>query len=123
MVVVSSRSSIHTSRRFARRRRRPESAKELHSILLGPLRTDVSKTRLIVVPDGKLHLLPFDALINEKGDYVLKSHVVTYAPSATVLHLLKTQPANRATNVPLLAIGDVPYGDGRNLIASNSWAW
>jgi len=95
-------------------------AKELHSILLGPLHTDVSKTRLIVVPDGKLHLLPFDALINEKGDYVLRSHVVTYAPSATVLHLLKTQPTNRATNVPLLAIGDVTYGDKRNLVASNS---
>jgi CHAT domain-containing protein len=95
-------------------------AKELHSILLGAIHADVSKTRLIVVPDGKLHLLPFDALINEKGDYVLKSHVVTYAPSATVLHLLKTQPANRATNAPLLAIGDVPYGEGRSLTASNS---
>jgi tetratricopeptide (TPR) repeat protein len=95
-------------------------AKELHAVLLAPIRPDLSKTRLIVVPDGKLHLLPFDALITDKGDYVLKSTIVTYAPSATVLHLLKTQPTSRAPSVPLLAIGDVPYGEGGTFIASNS---
>ena len=101
------------------RQKATESAKELYSILLGPIQDDLHKSRLIVVPDGKLHLLAFDALIDERGDYLLKNHVVTYAPSVTVLHLLKNLAPNEATNVPLLAVGDVPYGDSGNLITSN----
>jgi hypothetical protein len=53
--------------------------------------------RFIVVPDGKLHLLPFDALKDAKGKYVLESHVVTYAPSATVLGLLRTATSSDPT--------------------------
>jgi len=46
------------------------------------------KYALIVVPDGKLQLLPFAALPNA-GQYVLISHLVTVAPSGTVLDMLK----------------------------------
>src|SRR5712692_5347527 len=42
-------------------------------------------------------------------------------PSVTVLHLLRTQPENITTNLPLLAVGDVSYGNGGNLIANNSF--
>lgn len=94
------------------------SAKELYSVLLGSMLKDVQKSRLILVPDGKLHLLPFDALIDEKGGYVVASHVITYAPSVTVLYLLRTQPEHSTTNVPLLAVGDVPYQGGANLVAT-----
>jgi len=97
-----------------------ELAKELHSMLLGSIPEVLRKPRLIVVPDGKLHLVPFDALINEKGEYVLASHIVTNAPSATVFHLLRSQPAGGVTSVPLLAVGDVPYQDKGNLVANNS---
>jgi tetratricopeptide (TPR) repeat protein len=62
---------------------------ELFSVLLQPaINQEPTKTRIIVIPDGELHLLPFDGLRNLEGKYVLESHVVTYAPSATVLHLL-----------------------------------
>jgi tetratricopeptide (TPR) repeat protein len=88
-----------------------ESAREFHSVLLGSIPELPRTPRLIVVPDGKLHLVPFDALIDEKGLYVLASHVVTNAPSATVFHLLRSQTASGATSVPLLAVGDVPYQD------------
>jgi CHAT domain-containing protein len=96
-----------------------EPARELYSVLLEPVTKDIKARHLIVVPDGKLHLLPFDALIDRRGDYVLARTVVTYSPSATVLHLLRTQPENRATDVPLLAVGDVPYQEGGNLVASS----
>jgi CHAT domain-containing protein len=96
-----------------------EPARELYSVLLESLTKDTQARYLIVVPDGKLHLLPFDALVDRRGDYVLGRSVVTYSPSATVLHLLRTQPENAATDVPLLAIGDVPYQDVGNLIAAS----
>lgn len=96
-----------------------QSAKELYSVLLGSIPERRGKTRLIVVPDGKLHLVPFDALVEESGGYVLANQVVTYAPSATVLHLLRSQPESSTASVPLVAVGDVPYQGGDSLVASS----
>jgi CHAT domain-containing protein len=96
-----------------------QSAKELYSVLLGSVAERRQRPRLIVVPDGKLHLVPFDALVDESGGYVLASQVVTYAPSATVLHLLRSQPESSAASVPLVAVGDVPYQGGDSLVASS----
>ena len=92
------------------RSKQPEFAagSELFSVLVQPAISQKSKTRLIIVPVGKLHLLPFDALTNQDGKYVLESHVVTYAPSATVLHLLRSHASNRA-KVSFLGVGGVDY--------------
>lgn len=104
------------------RSRRPVNgvARELYAVLLGPIPEAQHKLRFIVVPDGNLHLLPFDALISDTGEYVLRKHVVTYAPSATVLRLLRSRPDSSSATVPLLAVGDVPYQDGRSLVASRA---
>jgi hypothetical protein len=40
---------------------------ELFSILFQPVIDEGSKERLIVIPSGKLRLLPFDALRNQQG--------------------------------------------------------
>ena len=56
--------------------------------LLGGIPEFKNKDELIVVPDGKLHLLPFAALVNT-GKYILSSHQVTVAPSGTVLTILR----------------------------------
>jgi CHAT domain-containing protein len=61
------------------------------------------------MPDGKINLVPFDALRDSEGRYVLESHVVTYAPSATVLQLLREpSSADRATR-NFLGVGGVIY--------------
>jgi CHAT domain-containing protein len=61
------------------------------------------------LPDGKLNLLPFDALRDSEGRYVLESRVVTYAPSATVFYLLREpRSANRLTR-NFLGVGGVVY--------------
>src|SRR5262249_51770276 len=53
---------------------------ELFSTLIEPsVVGQKEQSRLIIVPDGKLHLLPFDALRDRQGRFVLESHVVTYA--------------------------------------------
>jgi CHAT domain-containing protein len=84
-------------------------AESLFSALLDPVIRGEPQTRLIVVPDGKLNLLPFDALRDSEGRYVLESHVVTYAPSATVLYLLRDRrPSDRATR-DFLGVGGVIY--------------
>lgn len=81
--------------------------KELYSLLLDSLGTR-KFSRIIVVPDGNLHLLPFDSFIGRDGRNLLESHVVSYAPSATAFYLLRTSPASKETTRPLLAVGGVP---------------
>jgi CHAT domain-containing protein len=64
---------------------------------------------LIIVPDGILHLLPFESLVDDSGDFLLRSHVVSYAPSASLLHLLTTRPSGLKPRRTLLALGGVLY--------------
>lgn len=63
--------------------------------------------RLIIVPDGKLHVLPFDTLLTVSGT---QNRIITIAPSASVFYLLRTRPEQVASGQrPLLGIGGVPY--------------
>lgn len=85
------------------------SSKELFSVLLQPAIAQEPYGKVIVVPDGKLNLLPFDALKDQYGKYILASHVVTYAPSASVLQLLRTSPSREQARMSFLGVGDVVY--------------
>jgi CHAT domain-containing protein len=85
-----------------------KSAGDLFSLLLDPV-IGQRQTKLIVVPDGKLNILPFDALRNSEGKYLLESHVVTYAPSATVLYLLRNRRPSERTTRNFLGVGGVVY--------------
>ena len=76
-------------------------AQQLFNGLLGGIPEFKYKQALIVVPDGRLHLLPFSALANT-GKYVLTSHLVSVVPSGTVLHILE----HRAQQNPE---GNLPY--------------
>lgn len=63
-------------------------AQSLFNGLLGGMPEFKETQALIVVPDGKLHLLPFSALANT-GQFVLASHLVSVVPSGTVLDMLR----------------------------------
>jgi CHAT domain-containing protein len=100
-----------------------KSAGDLFSLLLDPVNGQ-RQTKLIVVPDGKLNILPFDALRNSEGKYLLESHVVTYAPSATVLYLLRSHRASEGPTRNFLGVGGVAYSspvqDGNSSSAANA---
>jgi CHAT domain-containing protein len=66
----------------------PSLGQRLYDGLLGEITELKDRRNLIVVPDGKLHLLPFSALMNG-GQYILTSHLVTVVPSGTVLNILR----------------------------------
>lgn len=79
-------------------------AHKLFSELLKPVRQYAVKMDLVIVPDGSLHLLPFSALADQDG-YVLKSHTVDVAPSATVFALLhKRTQKEEAVTMPYLGV-------------------
>lgn len=81
----------------------------LYSALLKPLPSWVLRPTLIVVPDGELNLIPFDALTDNNGRYILATHVVSYAPSATVLNLIENSRRKNPAPIMFLGLGGVQY--------------
>src|SRR6266480_2973987 len=67
-------------------------AKQLYTILIGKLPPESNHENVIVVADGMLHLLPFDILRDVNAALVLRTHTISYAPAATVLQFLRSEP-------------------------------
>src|SRR5271157_1349268 len=101
-----------------------EEAKQLHAFLVQPIPETSTGKRLIVVPDGILNLLPFEALRNADGQYLLTSDVISYAPSATVLDALRRGDRQQEAPRPFLGVGDVAYDNqgsaGKRILASET---
>jgi hypothetical protein len=80
---------------------------------LGSLGPEVD--RLVIVPDGPLHHLPWDALRLADGRHVVERYSVSVVPSAGVASALWRRPhdAGSARPTRLLAFGDPAFaGDG-----------
>jgi CHAT domain-containing protein/tetratricopeptide (TPR) repeat protein len=86
-----------------------ETSKRLFRELLEPIPEAKTATRLIVAPDGALNLLPFEALRDNAGEYLLKSRVISYVPSGTILDVLRRARKNESAISPFLGVGDVAY--------------
>ena len=85
-------------------------ARSLFQLLLEPIPEAQTKEQVIVVRDGQLHLVPFDALVNSRGHYVVESQTVDYAPSGTTFFLLRIAGGTKQPSQGLLAAGGIPYG-------------
>jgi|HubBroStandDraft_6_1064221.scaffolds.fasta_scaffold04207_6 CHAT domain-containing protein len=94
-----------------------DQARRLYDVLLNSIPEAQSKEQLVIIRDGQLHLVPFDALLDHGNHYLVESRTVVYSPSATSFLLLRTaaQPKHSAQTV--LAVGGVPY-DRSNLTQS-----
>ena len=86
-----------------------ELSKRLYAVLVKPLPEAATATRFIIAPDGILNLLPFEVLRNGQGEYLLKSRVISYVPSGTILNRLRRTEKQQLAPRPLLAVGDVAY--------------
>ncbi|HEV2418030.1 MAG TPA: CHAT domain-containing protein [Terriglobia bacterium] len=86
-----------------------QDARKLFSLLVAPVPTSLRPERLIVVPDGALDDLPFEALQDSSGHYLLQSDIISYAPSVTVLCYLRGRRPVREPQLAFLGVGAVPY--------------
>jgi CHAT domain-containing protein len=94
-----------------RRDSRAES-RVLYDLLLQPVTLFKESKTVIVIPDGELHLVAFDSLIDAAGQYVVESHVIAYAPSATAYYLLSRPVLSPPNQMTLLAVGGAQYTSG-----------
>ncbi len=95
---------------------------QLYTFLLGTIQEHLQgKTALLIIPDGVLHVLPFEALVNEKGEYLAEDYIIHYVQSLKVLELLKQRRYNQPRK-PMLAFGGAMYdtADSQANMASES---
>ena len=94
-----------------------DQAHRLHDVLLDSIPEAQSKEQLVIIRDGRLHLVPFDALLDHDNHYLVESRTVVYSPSATSFFLLRTAAQPKDSESTVLAVGGVPY-DHSNLTQS-----
>jgi tetratricopeptide (TPR) repeat protein len=93
-------------------------ARAFGAALLEPARADLGPgvTRLIVVPDGPLHRVPWDLLRLADGSRVIERYAVSVAPSAAIVAALWRRhrtPAEGTRPARLLAFGDPTFAGER----------
>ena len=68
----------------------PATVEELYGQLFAPLRAHIRNSRLIIVPHGVLHYLPFGAFRDPLTKrYLIEDYTITYAPSASSIRFLR----------------------------------
>lgn len=81
-------------------------ARSLYTTVLGPASAALRrKTKLVIVPDGPLWNLPFQALISASGRHVIEESAVSYAPSLTAAReMLHLRRDDAGTDRKMLAV-------------------
>ena len=84
----------------------------LYKTAVEPAATMIGDKRLLVVADGALNYVPFESLVKESGGtdysalpYLIKTNEVVYAPSATVVAVVRKQ-ATKPTGKSVLLVAD-----------------
>lgn len=85
----------------------PELSQKLYQRLIKPIEHLINTQRLIIVPHGILHYLPFNAL-NSGSSYLIDKYSISYLPSASVMKFLKQRKAQKTERA--LILGN-PYLD------------
>ncbi|HEY1406466.1 MAG TPA: CHAT domain-containing protein, partial [Spirochaetota bacterium] len=96
-----------------RKRERERLGALLYGKLISPLEKTISgASKIIIVPDGHLAFLPFDALRqNEGAAYLCERYTITLSPSVSVL-LMTRERRFSSRKSDLLAFGGAVYSDG-----------
>ena len=77
--------------------------------LMQPLRTLLGPAKhLLVSPDGPLNLIPFAALVDEQGKYLVEAYTITYLTSGR--DLLRLQVRRESKSAPVV-VADPAFGE------------
>jgi CHAT domain-containing protein/Tfp pilus assembly protein PilF len=92
-------------------------AQALDALVMARVRAALGDTTTVFLsPDGSLSLIPFEALVDESGDYLVEQYQFRYLTSGRDLLRLDL---NAASDNPPLLVGNPTYGRPGELIAQN----
>ena len=85
----------------------------LYKVAIDPAAGLIGDNRLLIVADGALSYVPFEALVKKTGgadyaslDYLIKSNEIVYAPSASVVAAVRSTSAATASGNSILIVAD-----------------
>jgi CHAT domain-containing protein len=82
---------------------------QLHKLLIAPIAADLPKDpnqRIIFLPQGPLFLVPFAALQDDQGQYLIDQHTLSTAPSIQTLQLTHEKAKLAQTSGNSLIVGN-----------------
>ena len=121
-LVIATRDSVGANRGRRSKDDSPKTTggdlKQLHKLLIAPIAQDLPSNpeeRVIILPQNELFLVPFAALQDAQGQYLIQQHTLTIAPSIQVLALTERKSGKSST--PPLVVGNpiMPLYKGEQL--------
>jgi CHAT domain-containing protein/predicted negative regulator of RcsB-dependent stress response len=80
----------------------------LYQLLIAPVESNIAGlSNLVFVPNGALHFLPFQALINKRGEYLVQNFNLIYSPSASVFTFCNDKLIKRGSKFMGVALSDI----------------
>lgn len=84
-------------------------ARNLDEKVMRPIRTLLKGKQVVLIsPDGALNLIPFAALVDEQGDFLVQRYLFTYLTSGR--DLLRMQEHSQSKQGPVI-VADPDYGE------------
>ena len=118
-IPVSRQKLIETTQSARKSLSRPSSVQddwsELQTLLLGPIASELNgASELVIIPDGPLAALPFVALNDENGEFLIEKFTVSYAPGLAALMAMERPRATQKgkdTRVPFVGLSRSQFGE------------
>lgn len=85
------------------------SSDEVYGALFAPLRSRIRNRKLMIVPHGDLHFVPFAALRDPQNNrYLIQDYTLAYLPSASALPILRARESPVRGTALVLGDPDAP---------------
>ena len=82
-----------------------------YKLIIAPVAALLEGPEIIIVPDRALYQIPFAALTDESGKYLMQSFRIRIAPSLTTLKLIDESPADYHCQTGALIVGNPDVGE------------
>jgi CHAT domain-containing protein/cytochrome c-type biogenesis protein CcmH/NrfG len=88
----------------------------LYQTLLQPFREAFKGRPLVIEPDEDLAVVPFEALVDDTGEYLIEQHTVSYLPSALYVDALRQEGSEMNSSVLAVGVSGVPEKYRKQLV-------
>ena len=88
----------------------------LYDILISPIESEIDGFEsLYIIPHRSLHFLPFQALIDSSGNFLVEKYNVSYAPSSSILRHCSLNKYDITNDFLGMALGNMSLGNFSSL--------